>query len=157
MNIEISLFSEQSIQNAIDKLHVRLHHLKDDTEQLVDILAEEGADVASGCYAGYPVAVNHYSSGNESQIVANGEEPLPMIAEFGAGDQTLDVGFENTPAEAYAGSWSEEHKQQYSRWGFWYFGGNVYYEVYPRHGLLDAKRYIINHSTETAKEVMTYD
>lgn len=151
----MSLFSEQSVQNAIDRLHVRLHHLEEDTEQLVEILTNEGADVANGSYSDYPVSAVPKTSGTQGEIIVSGH--MPMIAEFGAGDQTLSDGFENTPAEARAGSYSEEHARQYSRWGFWYFGGEVYSEVYPHHGLRDAKRYIIKNSASVAREVMTYD
>lgn len=141
--------------NVIDRLNNQLLHLENGAEQLVEILANEGADVANGSYSEYPVTATAIASGTTGEIKVEGK--FPLIAEFGAGDQTLSDGFENTPAEARPGSYSEEHARQYSRWGFWYFGGQVYNEVYPHHGLRDAKRYIIKNSESIAREVMTYD
>ena len=154
MTINISL-STESIQNAIDRLHVRLHHLEDDTEQLVDILTNEGAEVARFHYGDWDVNVTPNVSGNTGEIKVEGD--MPAIAEFGAGDATLPVGFENIPGEVYRGSYSEEHARQYVRWGFWYFGGNPYTESGGRHGLLNAKRHIMAEYLTTAMEVMKYD
>ena len=160
MTINIDL-STESIDNAIARLKVRKMHLEEDAEQLVEILTNDGAEVAQSAYGDFPVQATPMEVDKqgectfESAIVVSGD--MPMIAEFGAGDATLSGGFENTPEEARSGSYSELHAKQYSRWGFWYFGGEPYTEVPARHGLLDAKRHIISTATETAMEVMTYD
>ena len=154
MNINLSL-STESIENAIARLKVRQMHLEEDTEQLVGILTEEGAEVAQASYREWGVEAVPLTDGTEGTIMVVGD--MPAIAEFGAGDETLTSGFENMPGNVYPGSYSEENAQQYSRWGFWYFGGKTYTEVPAHHGLLDAKRHIIETATETAKEVMAYD
>lgn len=154
MNIEISL-STESIDNAIARLRMRLIHLEEDTEQLVDILTNEGADVANGQYGNWAVNATPIVNGTEGVITVSGD--MPLIAEFGAGDATLPVGFENVPSMVYRGSYSEQHARQYSRWGFWYFKGEPYTEAGGRHGLLEAKRHIMSECTNTAMEVMKYD
>ena len=49
MRIQISL-STESIQNAIRLLNERKQMLEDDLEQFVEILANEGAEVANAAY-----------------------------------------------------------------------------------------------------------
>lgn len=154
MNINISL-STESIQNAVDRLRVRLQHLEEDAEQFVDILTNEGAEVAQSHYGEWGVQATPVVDGTEGAIVVSGD--MPLIAEFGAGDATLPVWFENIPAEVRKGSYSEEHARQYSRWGFWYFAGETYTESGGLHGLLNAKRHIMDEYIPTAMEVMKYD
>ena len=155
MTINIDL-STESIENAIARLKVRKMHLEEDTEQLVEILTNDGAEIAQSAYGDYPVAVKTSILETNGQIIVDGD--MPLIAEFGAGDGVIPVKFENAPPEpVYSGSYSEQHARQYSRWGFWYFGGKVYSDIPARHGLLDAKRHIIETATETAMEVMAYD
>lgn len=158
MTININLFSEGSVQNAISRLKVRLDHLEEDTEQLVDILTEEGAEIAQSAYGDWGVAAVPMTEGTTGNIVVYGDNPL--IAEFGAGDATLNPAslFENSPeTDVFPGSYSRENAQQYWKWGVWYFGGEVYREVEPRMGLAQAKAYIIENATDIAKEVMAYD
>ena len=95
--------------------------------------------------------------GTHGEITVVGD--MPLIAEFGAGQATMPVLFENEPnTPVYEGSYSQlEGTQEYYQYGSWHFGGEYYTEVPARHGLLDAKQYIIENSTETALEVMTYD
>lgn len=153
MTFEIAL-STEAVDIVISRLKELRDNLQTDIDDLVDILAEEGADVARSAYGGWEAYVD-VSHGNEdiSRVISVTGD-MPAIAEFGAGDATLEGGFEETPEEVRRGSYSEEHARQYSRWGFWYFQGEPYTEVPARHGLLDAKRYIIEKSTETAREVI---
>ena len=151
MKISISL-SEASIERAINRLEKMRENLEQGLEQTVDILASEGGEVAQAAYGDMATA-GGYGHGTEGFILSTGENNLS--AEFGAGDGVIPVKFTIEPTTpVYAGSYSEENAQQYSRWGFWYFGGEVYTEIPARHGLLDAKRYVIEHSTETAREVI---
>ena len=154
MKINVSL-STESIDSAIEELQAFAELLEEGTEQVVEILTNKGAEVAQVAYGDFPVEAVPIPDGKTGEIIVTGD--MPAIAEFGAGDQTLSGGFENTPAEARPGSYSEEHARQYSRWGFWYFAGEPYTEVYPHHGLLDAKRYIMDNSTNVAREVFASD
>ena len=130
-------------------------NLEDDVEQLVEILTNEGAEVAQAAYGDWGVQATPVPDGTTGEIIVSGD--YPAIAEFGAGDETLSGGFENMPGEIRPGSYSEEHAKQYVRWGFWYFGGQVYTDVPAHHGLLDAKRYIIANAQDIAREVIQLD
>ena len=151
MNINISL-SPESIDHAISQLTDIKDNLDYDVEQLVAILATEGAMTAQSAYGEWPVLTTPVCDGKQAEILVTGD--MPLIAEFGAGDATAPVGFENVPEEVYAGSYSEEHAQQYSSQGFWHFAGKRYTEVPGRHGLLKAKEYIIENATDIATEVI---
>ena len=156
MRIQISL-STESIQNAIRLLNERRQMLEEDLEQFVEILANEGAEVANAAYGDFPVVATPHADGNHAEITVSGD--MPLIAEFGAGQATMPVLFENQPeTPVYEGSYSElEGSQEYYRFGSWHFGGEYYTEVPARHGLLDAKQYIIENSTEIAREVFSHD
>ena len=156
MKIDIEL-STESIDNAIARLKVRKMHLEEDVEQLVEILTNDGAEVAQAAYGDFPVEAVPEVKGTHGEITVVGD--MPLIAEFGAGQATMPVLFENEPnTPVYEGSYSQlEGTQEYYQYGSWHFGGEYYTEVPARHGLLDAKQYIIENSTETALEVMTYD
>ena len=150
MKLSVSL-SEESISSAIEQLRILEGEIKLCAKHTVEILANEGAEKAQSSYRDWNVVVIPDIVNDElAEITVAGD--YPAMAEFGAGDGTLTGGFENVPGEVRPGSYSEQHAQQYSRGGFWYFAGEPYTEVPAHHGLLDAKRYIIEHSTEIAKE-----
>jgi len=152
--IKVSL-SNESIQDAIQKLRDYRDSIDRNLEHVVEVLTNEGAEIARSAYGTYPVTTTAETDGKNGKIVVTGDEP--MIAEFGAGDATLSDGFENTPSEARPGSYSELHAQMYSRNGYWIFGGKQYTEVEARHGLLNAKQYIIENSTKVAQEAFRHD
>lgn len=154
MKINVSL-STESIDSAIEELQAFAELLEEGTEQVVEILTNKGAEVAQAAYGDFPVEAVPLPEGTTGTIIVAGD--MPLIAEFGAGDATSPTGFENVPGEVYAGSYSEEHAKQYSTYGFWHFGGERYTEVPARHGLLDAKQYIIENSTNVAREVFASD
>ena len=149
--IKVSL-SVASIEKAIRELTRMQENIQQGLEDTVDTLCQEGGEIAQAAYGGMAEAAG-FSNGTEGAIISTGEDNL--IAEFGAGDGVIPVKFTNAPkTPVYPGSYSEEHARQYARWGFWYFAGEVYSEVPARHGLLDAKRYLIEHSSEIAREVI---
>ena len=152
MTITVDL-SPGGIQRAISKLEEVCDNLEDGLEQLVDILAYEGAMVANSFYGGMASAEGE-GKGNVGTITASGE--AVSFAEFGAGDGTIPVWFENAPPfPVYPGSYSEkEGSGEYAKFGSWHFGGQRYTEIPARAGLLSAKEYIQENSTEIAKEVI---
>ena len=157
MNINVKL-SDESIQSAINKLQKIRDYFSEDSEKLVDILTNEGAEIAQAAYGSWPVSAVPMSALGVGTITVYGDELL--IAEFGAGDATLNPSsmFEHAPnTDVFPGSYSRENAQQYWKWGSWYFGGRVYSEVAPHMGLYQAKRYLIEHSTEIAREVIQFD
>lgn len=153
MNITISL-SEESIANAIERLTDAKENLLYGVNQTVEILAKEGAMRAGSDYGSMADVTDVSDSETTSRILVTGE--AAVIAEFGAGDATMDVMFENYPGvDVYPGSYSEQvGSGEYAETGRWHFGGNVYTEVEPRAGLLDVKMFIVSNGTEIAREVI---
>lgn len=156
MNININL-STSSVIAAITRLRLIRNEIEDGTEHLVSILTNEGAEVAQSAYGDWGVQATPIVEETEGTIVVSGD--MPLIAEFGAGQATMPVLFENAPATpVYEGSYSElEGSQEYYKYGSWHFAGEYYTEVPARHGLLDAKQYIIENALETAMEVLKLD
>ena len=160
MNITVKL-SDQSIRDAIRALRNVQDHLRWGVQDAIEILAKNGAIIANQAYGSMAGAVDYSPEEGVAIIATNGEANL--IAEFGAGDDTDPAtGFENKPdTPVYPGSYSElEGSGEYARTGQWHFGGKVYYgepdnlRVKPRHGLLNAKAYIIASAEEIAKGVI---
>lgn len=151
MTIQIEL-SAGSIERAIRRLLKAQENLQQGLEDTVDILCREGGEVAQASYQGMAVAYGE-SYGTEGRIVSEGENNL--IAEFGAGDDTVDPKtlFEHAPyTDVFPGSYSlEVGSKQYWENGKWHFGGREYTTIPPRMGLWNAKNYVIEHSTEVAK------
>lgn len=149
ITIKVSL-STISINEAIKRLNEIAMNLDIGLEETIDILATEGGEVAQAAYGGMATAYG-YGQGKDGVIVSTGDGNV--IAEFGAGQATMPVMFENSPATpVYEGSYSElEGSGEYYRFGSWHFGGRYYTEIPARHGLLDAKNYVIENSTEVAR------
>lgn len=62
------------------------------------------------------------------------------FAEFGAGvTSDYNAPFaKNAPFPVYDGSWSEQDKQQYTRYGKWWFSSLTYYGIVPSRALYEA-------------------
>ena len=153
MKINISL-STESIAQAIRKLETVKENLADGLSETIDILTNEGAEIAQAAYGDWGVQATPVTEEAHGEIIVSGD--MPLIAEFGAGQATMPVMFENAPeTPVYEGSYSElEGSQEYYKYGSWHFAGKYYTEVPARHGLLDAKNFIIENSTQIAQEVI---
>ena len=156
MTIHIDL-STESIESAIRLLSERQENLQNDLEHLIDVLTNEGAEIARASYGEWPVQTVPVVEGTHGEIVVAGD--MPLIAEFGAGQATMPVMFENAPeTPVYEGSYSQlVGSQEYYKYGSWHFAGEYYTEVPARHGLLDAKQYILENGTDIALEVLSND
>lgn len=152
MTIEVSL-STESIQRAIRELQTVQDNIEREMGEVIDTLTQEGADVARQAI-GSMAAVDHVSIGNEGMIEVTGKGAV--FQEFGAGDAVIAYQFENPePVPVYPGSYSElEGSKQYAEHGEWHFGGRTYTEVPARHGLLNARKWIRQRSTEIAQEMI---
>lgn len=158
MNISVPL-SEQGIDRLIRRLALAKENLHDSMNDIVDILAQEGGQVAQSQYGTMATAYGVAGDG-EARIVSTGENNL--IAEFGAGDGTVEptVLFENAPmTDVFPGAYSLEvgsgeywESMMKTGQGRWHFGGKEYTHVPARLGLYSAKQYVIENSTEVAKE-----
>lgn len=145
--------STQSVNRAIRKLWKVVDEIEKGTAKLVEALTDEGAEVAQSAFGG-SASVDKISDGSTGIIEASGD--AVTIMEFGAGMATME-------GHPLAGNAPHTIKQwEYSRTvgsgegyltGRWHFGGQVYTEVLPRHGMLDARDYIENNAVEKAKEV----
>ena len=164
MTIRIEL-SEQSINEAIRRLRQYQDDLETGIRDVVEIIANEGAEIARVAYGDWGVVtipgVEEGSGGMSATGFIDVAGDMPLIAEFGAGDSTLDPStlFENAPnTPVFPGSYSLlEGTQEYYKSGVWHFGGKAYTEVEPKRGLHLAKEYIIQNSTEIAREVLSHD
>lgn len=153
MTINIKL-SEASILRAIHRLNQASDNLRWGVSETVEELIKEGAMIANADYGGMATAIDWMEDETVGKISAVGEQPV--IAEFGAGDATMPVMFENyAGVDVYPGAYSEQvGSGEYAATGRWHFGGKVFTEVEPRAGLLDAKYYIIGNAVGVAKEVI---
>ena len=153
MKINIGL-SEESISAAIARLRVANENLRWGVDETVDILTKEGEEIAQAADGSMAVVKGYRPDENTGVIVATGS--APVIAEFGAGDATMPVMFENYPGvDVYPGAYSEQvGTGEYAETGKWHFGGKVYREVEPRAGLLQAKIHIQDQAVEIVKEVI---
>ena len=153
MNINISL-STESIAQAIRKLERAKENLEIGLGEAIAILTNEGAEIAQAAYGDWGVQATPITEETHGEIIVSGD--MPLIAEFGAGQATMPVMFENAPeTPVYEGSYSElEGSQEYYKYGSWHFAGKYYTEVPARHGLLDAKNYIADNGTQIAQEVI---
>lgn len=166
MNISIKL-STQSINSAIRKLTEVKDSLDYAVNDIVEVLAHDGANVAQAAYGSMAKAGMQPVSMNSAKIVAYGGDNA-IIAEFGAGYATMEYHpfAKKAPVPIEVGSYSREHLDDLHGGmfyisdmvspgeGYWFFGGREYDRVQPRHGLLDAHDYIMENSTRIAKEVV---
>ena len=172
MTINIDL-SPEGIQKAISRLNDVKDNLEIGLNDLVEVLAHDGAEVANEAYGGMANAAGVPESMTEAKVVVPGGDQA-IIAEFGAGYATMEYHpfAKNAPVPIEVGSYSREHgglfaltDSLYPGEGFWVFGWtygakghmgkpNYYDRIQPRHGLLNAYDYIIANSTRIAKEVI---
>ena len=97
--------------------------------------------------------LDRFLTENGYKISAEGEDVL--FIEFGTGDRAgvLSPLYDEVPADARPGSWSETHAQQYSTQGFWYFGGKRYEFTEPHPAFYDAYQAMVEALPQIAQEV----
>ena len=163
MKINIKL-STESIEAAIARLTEAKENLTIGLNDLVEVLAHDGAEVANAAYGRMSAAAGIPVSMTQAKIVAPGTDQA-IIAEFGAGYATMeDHPFaKNAPVPIEVASYSKAQRPYGMFYltddtdpgeGYWFFGGMEYDRVEPRHGLLNAAEYIMENSTKIAKEVI---
>ena len=64
---------------------------------------------------------------NGYKIVMSGEDVY--FIEFGTGDSAATNSYYTPLVNVYPGSYSEQHAQKYSKYGFWWYGGQKYTET----------------------------
>lgn len=148
------------INKAIRELERYQQELERKTAQLVDELVDGGAEMAKFAF-GSTATVDKVSEEGTGIIEAVGENVY--IMEFGAGMATMEDHplKQNAPVNVYRWSYSKEvgsgegyyTAMMNSGNGYWHFGGQVYSAIPPRHGMLDARDYIINNLEAKARSV----
>lgn len=155
INLQVSL-SQESILRTARRIQDALTNLQQGIADTIDILVNEGAEVAQSSYGDFGVEAVPNAERTRGTIDVIGD--MPLIAEFGAGETTLNpaVMFENLPdTEVFRGSYSLlEGSKEFATTGVWHFGGEEYSYVEPHMGLFNAKNYIIQESTDTALEAI---
>jgi len=148
------VLSTESINAAIHRLREAKDNLRWGLDETLGILAKDGAMIAQEADGSMATVSSYRPDENSAVIVATGD--APVIAEFGAGDATMPVMFENYPGvDVYPGSYSEQvGSHEYAETGKWHFGGKTYQAIEPRGGMLNAKVYIQDNAAEIAKEVI---
>ena len=179
MKISIKL-SEDSIEEAIDKLLEVKHELEMNVNEFVDILLMDGSEVANEAYGGMATAWGQRDDSGDISI-ANGHigvgarnDDTAIIAEFGAGYATMEYHpfAKNAPVPIKVASYSKENDglfwltdDLYPGEGYWIFGWThrsgkavgepIYYDrIQPKHGLLNAYDHIVQNYADIAKEVI---
>lgn len=117
---------------------------------------------------GEPIVTEHYGkaeaqnedfvtlveeTSNGAILTVMGEDV--MFREFGAGVNTaVDYPLQDTEGlpPIRPGSWSEEHAQQFSEKGHWWYDGKSYQGIYPTKGMYYAALSMREHMGELAKE-----
>lgn len=131
-------------------------------QKLLDVKARVAEVAKRLCEVGEPIIRathgNHARvwtepTENGYKISAEGEDVL--FIEFGTGDRAgvLSPWYDQVPADARPGSWSETHAQQYSTQGFWYFGGKRYEFTEPHPAFYDAYQAMVEALPQIAQEV----
>lgn len=159
INIDLSV---SSINKAIKQLEKYQSSLEEKTSRLVDILTDGGAEMAKYAFGSWG-NVDKISEDGTGIIEATGENII--IAEFGAGMATMEDHplAENAPVDVYRWSYSEQvgsgegyqNALENDGNGWWHFGGRRYERVEPRHGMLDARDYIVNNVESKARQVFS--
>ena len=148
------------INNAIRSLERYQQRLEEKTAELVDELVSGGAEMARYAF-GSTATVDQISEEGTGIIEAVGEHVI--IMEFGAGMATMEDHplVENAPVDVYRWSYSEQvgsgegfyTASMNGGQGYWHFGGLLYDRIIPRHGILDARDYIVTNLEAKARSV----
>jgi hypothetical protein len=149
--IEIEL-SPKSIDKAIEELDFISH-----IDTVCQDLALIGADEATrrfmrGSQDGnndWDVEVVPIENG--WKIVASGKDVY--FIEFGTGFFAHPNGYE-TSVPVYPGSWSEQHAQMFSRYGFWYYKGEKLQGTEAQNAMYYAGKAIRDNVNRVIEKVM---
>lgn len=129
-----------------------------DLETKVALLAERlckeiGEPIIRQIHGHHASKIWTEKTNNGYKITAEGEDVL--FIEFGAGDAagSDNALYDKVPSVARPGSWSEKHKQMYSRYGFWVFGGHIIHEVPTSPAFYYAYEAMVQNLPRIAEEV----
>ena len=110
--------SAESCNRAVKELEKYQKEIKPKLEEVCRRLAQIGVEAATDAVIEEPVQID-----NGYKIVMSGEDVY--FVEFGTGEFTYRHGNE-VSVPVYPGSYSEQHAQQFSKYHFWWYGGEQY-------------------------------
>ena len=124
-------------------------------QEIAKRLCEIGEPIIKAIHGNH-ATVTTEATKNGYRITASGEDVL--FIEFGAGDQagSENGSYDAVPASARPKSWSETHAQQYSKYGYWYFGGHKFTTVAPSPAFYYAYEYMVQNLPQIAKDVLEH-
>jgi len=149
--------SVSGVNQLIRELERYQRQLDERTERMLSDLVSGGAEMARYAFGSTATVRSHAENGTGT-IEATGENVT--IMEFGAGLATMENHpmAHNAPVPIRIGSYSRLNHglfwdlyQDDPDTAFWIFGGRTYNRVEPRHGLLDARDYIMNNAMTIAR------
>ena len=163
LNAKLSTQSIQSMIRRLTDVKDKFDGESKDSENLIDILVTEAAEIAQQAYGDWQVqAIPVTEDATTGQIWVTGD--MPLIAEFGAGDATVAPSalFDNSELDfwVWPGSYSLfEGSREYFLFGHWRmpYTNTWMTEVRPHLGLAQAKMFLLQHSTEIAMGVFSFD
>ena len=133
---------EKAVKPKLNEICRRLAEIGAETARAHLILADGNTDATIED----PVPID-----NGYKIVMSGEDVY--FVEFGTGEFTYRHGNE-TSVPVYPGSYSEAHAQQFSKYHFWWYGGEQYEGTPAYRPLLYAGQAIRQAMPKVVKEVL---
>lgn len=155
----VDVFDSASIQAVINELSSYRLVMETKFNRAISGLVNEAVQRAQTIFGESVTVGEEQVPSGENAIVYTiyAEGRAVGFLEFGAGDLVaMDHPFKGeAPFRVYPGSYSDQNAQQYSRWGFWIFGGKTYSYVRPRRGLYEADKLIRDKIREYIKAEFT--
>ena len=150
--MEITVNGLGGLQRMLNRVQ-QLSDLDRKVKEVAERLCQIGEPIIRQVHGHHADRIETAPTKNGYKIVAEGQDIL--FIEFGAGNA---AGSENelydaVPPEARPGTWSMNHAQMYSRYGFWVFGGQIYREVQPTPAFYYAYEYMVQNLPRIAREV----
>lgn len=142
---------------GVDRIRDRIAKYADLSERCAELcrrLCEVGEPIIRATHGRHAV-ISSEPIQNGYVIRAEGQDIL--FIEFGTGDRAgaLDGWYDQVPESVRPGSWSEEHAQMYSRYGFWVFAGQIYHYTEPHPAFYDAYKAMVEALPQIANEVFS--
>lgn len=156
--IKISL-SKGSIEKALKELERYKKELPRKARLLAQRIAELGGNVARN---GFSMPLDYIGENDITVEVVEQDTLFVILAkgkavcfvEFGAG-VTAGSGYDiPVDLDISPGSWSKNHAQEFSRYGFWTYGGQKITQSTPAKAMYNASKEIRTQLLKVAKEVL---
>lgn len=153
ITLELSVESCRAAKKELEKYSKQLEPKLDEIcQRLVDIglqTAREHLVLANGNKDVQRLDKEQIDHGYK--IVFEGEDVY--FIEFGTGDAAISDNDFSVSVPIYPGSWSDEHEEKYSTYGFWWYGGEKLTETPAYMPMYYASRRMRDELPRIAKEV----